>query len=313
MIIGGKNNKNIVQRREIYKSYKVLYELIFDKNYSTNQEDATEVLNIILDNFPDDYKNIFIFNTLSKTYCEKNNKIYGNSEKKESSNILSLQLNPPNASHYSLSQLINEYTIKEKLNSNLEQCEINSSSYKKIDIGINKHNKYLFISLIRSKVITSQFKNRTEDFKQIYVTKKVNIEYQLKINNNKYKLIGVILKSGTAEHGHYIYCTIKKNILHKIYDDDQVYNKLKGNFNLEKNSYVLLYNKINKTSKKLVKKSKKSKKTNKLKYINSINKNSHKKEFQHFRLIGKISTQIIHPPIEKHHDHIRDNSIFLCF
>jgi ubiquitin C-terminal hydrolase len=276
------NNKSYITKEEIMKFYKDLFLLIgerptynkatinhkignlysnidFSPKIHSIQGDVTEILRKILDILPDNIKSDFMINILDKTICEVGEKKINNKYKINNqgihSNLDMLILNFPEQKilykSYELTDLINFYTRKEKIS--LANCT--GTGYKQIDI--ENTQKYLFITLIRSIYVT-----HTE---QTYNTTPVNVMYNLKINKSNYKLIGMILKTGSANKGHFIYCTMKNNNPYKIYDNENVYtiinNKNKNKYNvkdvngnnktyklsLEINSYVLLYTKIEKT------------------------------------------------------------------
>ena len=84
----------------------------------------------------------------------------------------------------------------------------------------------------------------------IFINNIIKINSNIIINKINYNLLGVILKSGLANRGHYIYATFNQNIIN-IYDDDYTkelnYNNSDfidfnySGFELSKNAYLLLY------------------------------------------------------------------------
>lgn len=261
------NNKSFIKKEDIKPFYENLYLLIGEhstnnlKSFHITQGDVTEILIKILDILPDNIKSNFMINILDKTICEggKNNDKYKKNHQGVSTNIDMLILKFPDPqilyNPYELTYLIDYHTQKEEFVEPSKLADCNGKGYTKIDI--ENTQKYLFITL--SRII---FINSTQ---QIYNTTPVNVTYNLEINKYNYKLIGMILKSGTATKGHFIYCTMKGKKPHKIYDNDNVYTIIKKNndndkdeYNVEDvkgksssyelflktNSYVLLYTKI---------------------------------------------------------------------
>ena len=225
-----------IKRDILQPIYKILYKQIFKENNTFgSQQDSEQILSFIIGQTSDLYiLSIFSFQLIKDTYCRKNNVNNNLQQMFETTHILLLAVtkNYTNAIKNSLTELIKYFEIDEKLNVKLNRCG-NSNTHTKLTIKIPEENKYLFIQLKRL-------------FVDFYFDKDINIEQQLYINNNIYILIGVILRKGSQKSGHYIYATFKNNKIHKVYDDESVYNNLKYGFELNKHSYILLYKKFEK-------------------------------------------------------------------
>jgi uncharacterized UBP type Zn finger protein len=221
--------------------YRVLFHQIFKINNFGSQQDAQEVLNYILDNIIDYYtefnntfiQNLLLLNLTKETYCKKNVFKYQieNIIDKCYTLFLEVTKDMKKPIKKSLCDLINHYQQEEKLETNLTRCN-NQNSYIKVNIDIPDNNKYLIICLKRLLY-------------NLYFDKSIEIDYTLSINNIKYKLGGIILRTGSPNSGHYIYATFKNKKIHKVYNDSVISNNL-GHFNINKHSYVLLYKKIEK-------------------------------------------------------------------
>ena len=223
-----KSSKSYVQSNSLINSFKIL-----QKSYPENipwggQGDSQEFLSYLIDQV-DAIKILFKCELDTSSYCKNNNNIITKEEvRKDPSLLISLDISKGN----SLSDLIDQYRNVEKLDksSGLSRCSQNNS-YIENNIVIPKNNKYLFIQLQRS-IYTQRG--------QQFVDKKINIEQHIKINNTKYTLLNVILRTGSNTSGHYINATYKDGKLFKVYNDAHVSQNL-GNFTLDNHAYILVY------------------------------------------------------------------------
>jgi hypothetical protein len=240
-----KKNTKYIDNNFLKKIYIILYKNFVDNlslsnnnSYLNIQNDSTEfffsLFNIISSHLHD---NIFHLNEISKTYCK--NKINKTKNKEESkidiTNIIILQIKKDN--DQSVQSILNNSHSFDKLDTSLSRCNNKNNSYQEFYYEIPNENKYLFIELRRS--------GYNSKGKTIFLKNYVKVNKNITINQNskkiKYILLGVILKSGELNYGHYIYVTYKNNKIHKVYDDSTVYNYLGTNFNIDHNATLLLY------------------------------------------------------------------------
>ena len=254
----------MIKQNQLKEIYGLLYKEIYGKIYGENklfqdgrseqvnkkntifgsQQDSQELLLYIINNTFDSNTfdpNFFSFSLDEDIYCSKNgvNSNLAHNNEKCVFLVLPVTTNYINPIKNSLSELIKYFETDEKLTVNyqLQRCINNGKdTHKRFNIKIPSENKYLFIQLNR---LLKNFKINVE----LYFDKDINIEYQLYINNYRYDLIGVILRNGSYSSGHYIYATIKNNKIHKVYDDEGVYDNLRMWSDLKKHAYVLLYRK----------------------------------------------------------------------
>jgi len=125
----------------------------------------------------------------------------------------------------------------EKCTDTCEELIPNTNKYtiKKDEIEIPDKNKYIIIHLQRSTFVEQ---------KNVPVGISIDISRTMKICEIEYRLLSCILNT---HNGHYIYTTFDKDGgVHKTYDDRSISEKsISKEFILEKNSYVLLYYRIN--------------------------------------------------------------------
>jgi len=240
-----KKNTKYIDNNFLKKIYIILYKnFVNNLSLSNNnshlniQNDSTEfffsLFNIISSHLRD---NIFHLNEISKTYCK--NKINKTINKEESkidiTSIIILQIKKDN--DQSVQSILNNSHSFDKLDTSLSRCNNKNNSYQEFYYEIPNENKYLFIELRRS--------GYNSKGKTIFLKNYVKVNKNITINQNskkiKYILLGVILKSGELNYGHYIYVTYKNNKIHKVYDDSTVYNYLGTNFNIDHNATLLLY------------------------------------------------------------------------
>jgi len=275
ILIKFNNSTNYIKKHELINLYGNLYKEIYQKIFGIDkifhggkleqkkpnivqkinkknsvfgsQQDSHELLTYIIANTFDSNNfdtNFFSFELIDGKYCSKNGSVNDLETQSDKVNFLELPvlLEDRTIIGNSISELIKNFITNEKLGveEQIHRCSDNGKdSYKKLDIKIPEENKYLFIQLKR---LLKNFKLGIE----LYFDGNINIDYQLYIDGNRYDLIGVILRSGSYRSGHYIYTTIKNGKIHKVYDDESVFDNLRDWNKLEKHAYVLLYRKYEK-------------------------------------------------------------------
>lgn len=221
------------------------------------QQDSQEFLSNIIDYLCEtsgNLKEYFIYYFKTISYCKNsNNTIYGQTPRDDISLLLSLEI--PELNNITLQYLINNQILQEKesdtnITNNVNQpngkkialkrCSEGHKSYRLTTIDIPDNNKYMMIQLKRMKYISIRESIFLD--KYIYINKKITFPRNNEIDKVNYILIGAILKTGTVNSGHYIYVTFNNGRISKVYNDDMVSNQL-GNFNINKNAYILLYKK----------------------------------------------------------------------
>ena len=201
------------------ESYNILYNIIFPKQKITNQQDSTDILVKIL-NY--NFINIFNFNYINKQPL-KNNVISNN-------NILLL-------SEFNNGKKIIPNTLQNIINIHTKVNDNNYSITIKNDI-----NKYIIITLNRRSHNNTSYSSDSNG--NIIINNKITIA------NNKYFLVGSIIKIGTSKSGHYIYVTYDSNgNIYKVYNDstvkngniDDIYDGYKLSKLLLTSQYILLF------------------------------------------------------------------------
>lgn len=200
------------------KSYNILYDIIFPKQKITNQQDSTDILVKIL-NY--NYTEIFNFNFINKQ-SPKNSAI---------NNIL----------------LLSEFNDNGvKITPNTLQNIINIHTKIKNNYSVNTNiNKYIIITLNRRSHNNTSYSSDSNG--------NIIINNKIMIANNKYFLVGSIIKIGTSNSGHYIYVTYDSNgNIYKVYNDSTVkdgnINNIYAGYKLSKllltSQYILLFKKF---------------------------------------------------------------------
>ena len=223
------NKNNKIKQKNIIISYEKLYKLFTNENLY-KQQDAAEFLMKILILFEkeENIKKIFTFNIIRNSFCLKiktNKKIQEEEKTDKNFNILLLDIK-----ENSIQKNIEFFEKPEQVN--LSRCSKSETSYITNLIEIPENNNYLIINLKRYN------NNRT------FNNKFIEINHNIEINENKYFLIGTIFKSGSANSGHYVYCTYKNGKINFTYNDNKVYDHEHSSMELNKNAYILLYKKI---------------------------------------------------------------------
>jgi hypothetical protein len=221
------NAHKFVKREDLIEHYIILYRSIEKKEDFYKPQDALDLLMKIfnmVDTKLKDISNLYLFKIITESFCSPSkNRLQKNDPINYS--ILSIELNGEN-----LKTLVNNFMKPEELNTVLSRC--NKKSYKKENIKIPKENKYLIIHLKR-------YKDGADKFDK----KEIKIEEKLIIDNYEYILSGAVLKSGSAEGGHYVYAIYKNGKLYKVYDDSVIHEDNYENMIINKNGYLLLYTK----------------------------------------------------------------------
>jgi ubiquitin C-terminal hydrolase len=192
------------------------------------QADSQEILSFIIDKTCEllNLKKIFSFNLITSSYCKINNIKINKENRSEESLLLSL---PLYKKCNSILKLINEYEKTEKLETSLSRCSKLKTSYRKLNINIPEKNKYLFIQLKRFNYKKGEIE---------FIDRKIQVNHKIKLSNKKFILKNCIL----IKDNHYI-CAIYKNCkLIRVYNDIICSNNL-GNFELNKNGYIFIYEK----------------------------------------------------------------------
>ena len=220
-----------VKQKELKVCYEVLYKLI-EKGSLYKQQDAEELLSKILDKFDFRYTypsitDIYSFEIVTESFCTlSKNKLNINNPVKYP--YISLNLKGK-----TLQDLINNFMKPSKLDNNEKLLRCNNDSYIREIINIPENNKYLIFHLKRYKEGSDKF-NKTS----------ININSELNIIDNKYILVGAVLKSGSEKSGHYVYATYYNGELYRVYDDSTIHTKY-SIMTLNHNSYILLYRRAN--------------------------------------------------------------------
>ena len=222
------SNKKI-KEKDLINSYNILYKS-FSKEKLYKQQDAREflskILEIIEDNKETNLEEIYRFNIIKNSYClKKKSNISKEEQNSEKNLLLVLDINKK-----SIQESINLFQIKDAVS--LHRCNNNEKGFIKNIIQIPENNNYLIINLKR-------YKNNGS-----FNKKNIEVNNNIKINNDEYFLIGAILKSGSADGGHYVYSTYKNGKIHFTYDDSSVYNHEPTNMNIRENAYILLYKRV---------------------------------------------------------------------
>ena len=222
---------SFVKQKELKGCYEILYRLI-EKGSLYKQQDAVELLSKILDKFDFRYiypniTDIYSFEIVTESFCTlSENKLNINNPVKYP--YLSLNLKGK-----TLQDLIDNFMKSSKLDNSEKLLRCDNDSYIREIINIPQNNKYLIFHLKRYKEGSDKF-NKTS----------ININSELNIVNNKYILVGAILKSGSEQSGHYVYATYNNGKLYRVYDDSTIHTTY-SYMTLNKNSYILLYRRLN--------------------------------------------------------------------
>lgn len=173
------------------------------------------------------FKKLFYNQISSNIECELTNE---NFKKYESDIFLSLPI--PNKENLNLKDCFNEFFKKEKLNDDNKYFNEKINQYVDATKQLNIINspKYLFIILKR-------FNNLEQK-----ININIDFNFNYKINNINYKLIGFIVQIGNLNGGHYISC-INRNNKWFMCDDDRI-TELNNISSFLERSYILLFTKF---------------------------------------------------------------------
>lgn len=185
------------------------------------QNDASELLCCLIEEFQPLFKNIFISKFNSILICKKCNY---RKERIEDFNILSLDVT--NHLNESFKNFFKKETLDDKVN--CEKCNKKQIFDKKFEI--NKLSNNIIIHLKR-------FNNKLEKNKQ-----KIHANNILTLNNINYELRGTIVHNGSFQYGHYFF--LGKNLSNQWFNyNDSVIYKLKLDEILS-NGYIFYYERI---------------------------------------------------------------------
>ena len=245
------------KEKYIKKFEKYIIVLFIEFNYSVNEEkiygkqdDSEEFLSFLKSKTTNDlnFSKLYSYYDNISKYCKLVNNISNKNDYKVISYIFKvhltkkiINLNGKLKKKIELIDLINNEFNEKKIDHSerLFRCsEKKLNTCEKTDINIPEENKYLFIQLLRMK-----FNKNHESYS--FITDEIIINKNINLDNKEYFLLGAIVKNGGYKSGHYVYVTFKNGEIYKIYNDSSINsNNLEENgFNLNKNSYILLYKK----------------------------------------------------------------------
>lgn len=241
------NNSNFVVDNNNLLLFNELLQNIKLKNnkFGYDQEDAGELLIILLDMINDSYiNNLFLHKYKCDIYCKQCKKIIN--IKNDTSIFFEVDIN--------------------EINNNFLKCNIDKNCTNLNKYIRNNYSELDQYKCIQCKNMTSSIKiNRLALIPTIIIInlnkykEKYNFQYPMELffinktlhNCYKYKLISTINHSGTQNFGHYITKAIRKNHEYKLYNEKELDIYLlndtsytKDDFKSNQNSYLLFYHYI---------------------------------------------------------------------